>query len=517
MPWFPHFATRAYVETLELRRSILEKRRPSWSTRPRIVEPASPEFLSALAAGIHAQHIVQVGCGLSTVALASAAKTTGSVLISLHTQAEKQKIVKQALLSYGLLDHVQFFCGNPCDIVSRRQGIDFVFIGGDADTYIDLFDLLDLKPGAIVVADYALDDSTNEYIRHVRRQPGVESSTLPVGRGLEITKVIKWDDFNKGRKRYVGSPSLGRSRLGDTQDSPSSRHSDVFSDSASSVRSNPTSVSSVVAAEAWMASKLATYYRGKGNSDEASDVETDSYVAEDLALSVDSSYAEHSWSVHGGDDTVILRNGFFSSPADFESNKSDPPDAAQHTEVQHVEPDGHVLQEPIHLCNWIASRKAETDISNKHKSPIPVPNAEAFESESVRCEDLKETSSDVYSCNECANRVGTGISGSRQAVEPLNGTSIKLLVSEETQRLSQGRLEYVGGALASGGVIEQKLSGESVQSEVQDPKFKITFQDDNSQTAVMIQGVDQDMLLFDITMAFNDSGVRRLIYIPETN
>lgn len=177
---------------------MLEQQRPSRSGRPRIVEPSSAEFLAALAAGTNAQHIVQVGCGLSTVALAAAAKATGCCLISLDTDGENQKIVGRSLQLCGLTDYVQFFRGDPCDIVTRRQDVDFVLIGGPTDIYIELFDLLNLKPGAVVVADYALDESTNEYIKHVRRQPGVDSSTLPVGRGLEITKMLKWDDFKNG-------------------------------------------------------------------------------------------------------------------------------------------------------------------------------------------------------------------------------------------------------------------------------------------------------------------------------
>lgn len=79
-----------------------------------------------------------------------------------------------------------------------------MLFSGQPERYIELFDLLKLKKGAIVVADNALDDTTNDYIRHVRRQPGVDSSTLPLSRGIEVTKIITWESFNRGYvKSYV--------------------------------------------------------------------------------------------------------------------------------------------------------------------------------------------------------------------------------------------------------------------------------------------------------------------------
>ncbi len=80
----------------------------------------------------------------------------------------------------------------------ETAGVEFVLLSGVPERYIQLFDLLKLRKGAIVVADNALDDATNDYIRHVRRQPGVESSTLPLNRGIEVTKIVCWEDFQRG-------------------------------------------------------------------------------------------------------------------------------------------------------------------------------------------------------------------------------------------------------------------------------------------------------------------------------
>lgn len=84
------------------------------------------------------------------------------------------------------------------NIKNWNTGLEFVLLSGLPERYIELFDLLKLKKGAVVVAANALDDATNEYIRHVRRQPGVDSSTLPLNRGIEVTKIVTWEDFNAG-------------------------------------------------------------------------------------------------------------------------------------------------------------------------------------------------------------------------------------------------------------------------------------------------------------------------------
>ncbi|BBM99623.1 hypothetical protein MPTK1_1g22520 [Marchantia polymorpha subsp. ruderalis] len=204
MSWYPDIANTGFCETLRLRKIILERQRLPRSTRPPVLEPASAEFLSALAAGSNSRHILQIGCGLSTIALAAAAKATGTCLISVNSDQSQQDIVQRHIKELGLDDYVEFFCEEPLDFVPSRENVDFVFITGDATVYIQIFDLLHLKSGAIVVADFALSDSTNEYIKHVRKQPGVDSSTLFVGRGIEITKITSWEQFKAGRKRYTG-------------------------------------------------------------------------------------------------------------------------------------------------------------------------------------------------------------------------------------------------------------------------------------------------------------------------
>ena len=65
---------------------------------------------------------------------------------------------------------------------------DFVFIDCEKQDYIRFFDMLHLPAGGIVVADNIISHSLAEYVAHVRSRPNVESMTLPVGKGLEVTR-----------------------------------------------------------------------------------------------------------------------------------------------------------------------------------------------------------------------------------------------------------------------------------------------------------------------------------------
>jgi hypothetical protein len=84
-------------------------------------------------------------------------------------------------------------------------------------------------------------------------------------------------------------------------------------------------------------------------------------------------------------------------------------------------------------------------------------------------------------------------------------------------------LENSGGSLPlSECSFVKKVAPELLEAaaEVQSPKeecisnapsessFKVYFKNDISQTEVTFEGVDQDMLLLDISLGFNETGVR---------
>jgi predicted O-methyltransferase YrrM len=159
--------------------------------RCRNLEPDSAEFICALAAGCGATSILEIGgsSGISTTALAAAARRTDGRLVSIEIEPARQAESRRTLADLGLADRVDYVLGDAGDVLDRYAGLQFVLIDCEKDDYIRFFDRLRLAPGAVVVADNILSHGLWDYVRHVRARPGVESVTLPVGKGLEVSRI----------------------------------------------------------------------------------------------------------------------------------------------------------------------------------------------------------------------------------------------------------------------------------------------------------------------------------------
>jgi predicted O-methyltransferase YrrM len=160
------------------------------AARHRNLEPASAGFLCALASGLGAKRMVEIGgsSGISTIALGAAARNTGGRLLSLEIEPLRQAEAKRTLTSLGLAGAVDFILGDAAKVLPGLRELDFVFIDCEKDDYIRFLDLLHIKNGGVVVADNILSHNLWHYVAHVRSIEGVESITLPIGKGLEITR-----------------------------------------------------------------------------------------------------------------------------------------------------------------------------------------------------------------------------------------------------------------------------------------------------------------------------------------
>jgi predicted O-methyltransferase YrrM len=161
--------------------------------RDRNLEPASAEFLSVLAAGVSARTCVEIGgsTGISTIALAAAARSTGGRLTSIEIVPERQAESRETLRSLGLDEIVDYVCADAATVLPQFTGLDFVLIDCEKEDYIRFLDMLQLAPGAIIVADNIVSHAMKDYVAHVRERPGVESISLPIGKGLEVTRFVR--------------------------------------------------------------------------------------------------------------------------------------------------------------------------------------------------------------------------------------------------------------------------------------------------------------------------------------
>jgi predicted O-methyltransferase YrrM len=159
--------------------------------RHRNLEPASAEFVCALAAGIEARKMVEIGgsSGLSTIALAAAARSVSGRLVSIEFEPERQQEARQTLSRLGLAPYVDFALADAASILPTLGEVQFALIDCEKEDYIRFFELLQVAAGGVVVADNILSHDLTGYVAHVRSHPRAESITLPIGQGLEITRL----------------------------------------------------------------------------------------------------------------------------------------------------------------------------------------------------------------------------------------------------------------------------------------------------------------------------------------
>ena len=181
---------RAAIDRLWKRKLEQDAKKLPQAERHRNLEPVSAEFICALAAGVGAQRLVEIGgsSGISTIALARAAKDAGGKLISIEIEADRQAESRETLSALGIEQVVDYRLGDAASLLPQLSEFDFVLIDCEKEDYIHFFDMLQIARGGIVVADNILSHGLEDYVAHVRQRPGAESITLNIGKGLEVTR-----------------------------------------------------------------------------------------------------------------------------------------------------------------------------------------------------------------------------------------------------------------------------------------------------------------------------------------
>jgi predicted O-methyltransferase YrrM len=160
------------------------------SQRHRNLEPPSAEYVCALAAGIGARRLLEIGgsTGISTIALAAAARHTRGRLVSIEVEPRRQSLAVSRLAELGLSGWVDFVLADAGDVLAQYDALEFVLLDCEKDDYERFLAQLRLAVGAVVVADNILSHGLRGYVATVRAYSGVESMTLPIGKGLEVSR-----------------------------------------------------------------------------------------------------------------------------------------------------------------------------------------------------------------------------------------------------------------------------------------------------------------------------------------
>lgn len=166
--------------------------------RARQVAPATGRFLFSLVAPQNDCGVLELGGsrGYSSIWLAAGVRYFTGRVVSLERDPAKCEAWRRNVTEAGLEEWAQLEEGDAFEILPRIGDVfDLVFIDAEKEDYERLFELAreKVEPGALIVADNVLshEDVLGAYSRARQEDPTLESVTIPLDRGLEITVVLE--------------------------------------------------------------------------------------------------------------------------------------------------------------------------------------------------------------------------------------------------------------------------------------------------------------------------------------
>ena len=177
------------------------------------------EFFSILLSSMNAKRILEVGTsvGYSTLWIAySLYQNKENSLLSkrsITTIDNNQLKIKKATTNFsnaGVRDIIEIIEGNAIDVLKQlsnnvnqnpddqSQYFDFIFLDADKENLPEYFDIAIsmVKKGGLIVTDNVLypeeyRPSMSKYIEYIRKKDFVQSVTVPIGHGEELSLKIR--------------------------------------------------------------------------------------------------------------------------------------------------------------------------------------------------------------------------------------------------------------------------------------------------------------------------------------
>ena len=166
--------------------------------RSRQVARTTGQFLFALVAPQTDCEVLEIGGsrGYSTIWLAAGVRYLGGRVLSLESDPAKAEAWRRNVGEAGLEDTADLIEGDAFETLRQIDDVfDVVFIDAEKEDYEALFDLArpQVEPGALFIADNVLShaDPLADYSRHRQEDPTLESVTVPLDRGLELSAVLR--------------------------------------------------------------------------------------------------------------------------------------------------------------------------------------------------------------------------------------------------------------------------------------------------------------------------------------
>ena len=166
--------------------------------RSRQVERTTGQFLFSLVAPQTDCEVLELGGsrGYSTIWLAAGARIFGGRVLSLEHDPRKCEAWRRNVADADLEEWAELVEGDAFESLPAIDDVfDVVFLDAEKDDYERLFQLArtKLEPGALVVADNVLshNETLGAYSAARQADPTLESVTVPLDRGLEVSVVLR--------------------------------------------------------------------------------------------------------------------------------------------------------------------------------------------------------------------------------------------------------------------------------------------------------------------------------------
>jgi predicted O-methyltransferase YrrM len=190
-------SVRAVLERLEREDAGERERGVPASERSRQIAKTTGRFLFALVAPQTDCEVLEIGAsrGYSTIWLAAGVRNLGGRVLSLESDPRKIEAWRRNIADAGLEEWAELVEGDAHTTLPAIDDVfDVVFLDAEKDDYETLFALArgKVEPGALFVADNVLShpEPLARYSAARQADPALESLTLPLDRGLELSVVL---------------------------------------------------------------------------------------------------------------------------------------------------------------------------------------------------------------------------------------------------------------------------------------------------------------------------------------
>jgi predicted O-methyltransferase YrrM len=189
---------RAVLARLEAEDADERARGVARERRARQVARTTGQFLFAFVAPQTDCEVLEIGGsrGYSSIWLAAGVRNLGGRVLSLESDPAKVEVWRANVEEAGLDDWADLIEGDAFETLPPIDDVfDVIFLDAEKEQYERLFAEArgKLEPGAVVIADNVLShqETLGAYSEARQADPTLESVTLPLDRGLELSVVLR--------------------------------------------------------------------------------------------------------------------------------------------------------------------------------------------------------------------------------------------------------------------------------------------------------------------------------------